>query len=95
MLALQKVMAYEKQDNDPESQSVLGVGWVWHCAAYRDAHLALPCLSRTLRHWPSYSRDSLSNAFARHGNVASRVAFPVAGLPFLARELSMLVLFLP
>ena len=28
------------------------------------------------------SRESLSNAFARHGNVASRVAFPVAGLPF-------------
>ena len=31
----------------------------------------------------------------RHGNVASRVAFPVAGLPFLARELYMLVLLLP
>ena len=44
---------------------------------------------------PSYSRDSFSNAFARHGNLASWVAFPVAGLPFLARELSMLVLFLP
>ena len=61
----------------------LGVGWVWQCAACRDARLALSCLSRTLRHRPSYSRDSLSNAFARHGNVASRVAFPVAGLPFL------------
>ena len=35
----------------------------------------------------------LGTAIARHGNVASRVAFLVAGLPFLASELSMLVLF--
>ena len=27
-----------------EPEIPLGVGWVWQCAAYRDAHLASPCL---------------------------------------------------
>ena len=48
------------------------------CAARNEAYLALPCLSKTLKHPPSYSWDALNISFAWHGSLAGQVAFSVA-----------------
>ena len=61
------------------------------CAARSEAHLASPRLSRTLKHLPSYSWDSLDLSSAWHGNLAGQVAFPVAVLHLLVQGRPMLL----
>ena len=63
------------------------------CAARNEAYLALPCLSRTLKHPPPYSWDDLNISFAWHGSLAGQVAFSAAVLHLLLQERPLLMFF--